>query len=126
MNTLLAVAAGGAIGASARYLFSAQALRWLGPDFPWGTLGVNIIGSLIMGLLIEVLALKVSASAELRSFLTTGILGGFTTFSAFSLDVANLIERKDGLLAAFYAVGSVGGAVLALFIGLWIARWVLA
>ncbi|MEX0838927.1 MAG: fluoride efflux transporter CrcB, partial [Parvibaculum sp.] len=118
MNSLFAVAAGGAIGASARYLFNLQALRLLGPNFPWGTFGVNIIGSMLMGFAAGAFALKYDLSPEMRSFLTTGVLGGFTTFSAFSIDTANMIERGDAALAGFYMFGSVAGAVGALFVGL--------
>lgn len=126
MNSIVAVAAGGAIGATARYLFNLQMLRAMGPNFPWGTFGVNLIGSLIMGLLVGAFALKFNASQEVRNFLMTGILGGFTTFSTFSLDAAVMIERHDYALAGLYMVGSMAGAVLCLFIGLWVARLVLA
>lgn len=126
MNSLFAVALGGAIGASGRYLFNLQMLRVMGPNFPWGTFGVNLIGSLIMGLLAGAFALKFNASQEMRSFLMTGILGGFTTFSAFSLDAAVMMERHDYALAGLYMFGSVAGAVLCLFIGLWVARLALA
>jgi CrcB protein len=97
----------------------------LGMSFPWGTFIVNILGSLLMGVLIEAIALRFSVSNETRTFLATGILGGFTTFSSFSLDVAVLAERKDyGLLAA-YLGGSVGLGILALFAGMGIARAIL-
>ena len=122
MKMLLAVALGGAFGATGRYLFAAQALRIMGPGFPWGTLGVNVVGSFVMGMLVEGLALRFQVSPEVRVFLVTGVLGGFTTFSAFSLDVSLMIEKKELALAALYAFGSLGGAVLALFLGLWIAR----
>lgn len=122
MNTVFAVAAGGAIGATARHLFNLQMLRLFGPSFPWGTFGVNLIGSLVMGLCVGAFALRFDLSPEARSFITTGVLGGFTTFSAFSLDAANMIERGDFGLSALYMAGSVAGAVGALFIGLWIAR----
>ncbi|MDP2123845.1 MAG: fluoride efflux transporter CrcB [Parvibaculum sp.] len=122
MNHLFAVAIGGAIGASGRYLLNTQMLRLLGPNFPWGILTINVVGSLAMGLLAGAFALKYDLSPEMRSFLTTGILGGFTTFSAFSLDAANMIERGDIGLAGLYMAGSVVGAVGALFVGLWIAR----
>ncbi len=122
MNTLLAVAAGGAIGAGARHLFGLQMLRLFGPNFPWGTFGVNIVGSLLMGLLAGLFALKIDLSPELRSFLTTGILGGFTTFSAFSLDAVNMLERGDIGLAFAYMGGSVVLGVGALFLGLVIIR----
>ena len=122
MNTFLAVAAGGAIGAGARHLFNLQMLRLLGPGFPWGTFGVNVIGSLAMGLLAGLFALKLDLSPEARSFLTTGLLGGFTTFSAFSLDAMNMLERGDVGLAFAYMGGSVFLSVGALFLGLFAVR----
>mgnify|MGYP003627938950 CR=1 FL=1 len=122
MNTILAVAAGGAIGAAGRHLFNQQMFRLFGPNFPWGTFGVNIIGSLVMGLVVGFFALKFEPSAEIRSFIATGMLGGFTTFSAFSLDAANMIERGQTGIAAFYIGGSVALSLAALFLGLWIAR----
>lgn len=125
MNSIFAVAVGGAIGSAARYLFNLQMMRAFGPDFPWGTLGVNLIGGFVMGLLAEAFALRFNVPAEMRSFLLTGVLGGFTTFSAFSLDIGNMLERHDVALAAGYALASVGGSVLALFLGLWLARAVL-
>jgi len=126
MKMILSVALGGAVGASARYLFAAQMLRLMGPGFPWGTLGVNIIGSFAMGVLVELTALRLSIGPEMRVFLVTGVLGGFTTFSAFSLEVANLMERKDAGMALVYALGSVGGSVLGLFAGLWLVRSLLS
>lgn len=122
MNTLFAVAAGGAIGAGARHLFNVQMLRFFGPSFPWGTFGVNVIGSLLMGLLVGLFALKLDLSPEMRSFLTTGILGGFTTFSAFSLDAVNMLERGDMSLGLAYMSGSVVFSVGALFVGLALVR----
>ncbi|MEQ9520174.1 MAG: CrcB family protein, partial [Parvibaculum sp.] len=92
----------------------------------WGTLGVNVLGSFAMGLLVEMLALRFNVSPEIRVFLVTGLLGGFTTFSAFSLDVSLMMQKGEMMLAAFYTAGSVGGSVLAFFLGLWIARMVLA
>lgn len=126
MNTLFAVALGGAVGASGRYLFNLQAMRLMGMGFPWGTLGVNIIGSFIMGILAESLALRFNVSAEMRSFLMTGVLGGFTTFSAFSLDAGVMIERNDFALAGLYIAASVVGSIAALFLGLYAVRTVLA
>ncbi|MEQ8327058.1 MAG: fluoride efflux transporter CrcB [Parvibaculum sp.] len=122
MNTLLAVAAGGAIGAGARHLFNLQMLRLFGPNFPWGTFGVNVIGSLLMGLAVGLFALKLDLSPEARSFVTTGVLGGFTTFSAFSLDAMNMIERGDTGLALAYMGGSVALGLAALFAGLLLMR----
>ncbi|MCZ6721755.1 MAG: fluoride efflux transporter CrcB [Alphaproteobacteria bacterium] len=130
MKTVLAVAFGGAIGALGRYYAVGWAERllnhWLGPGFPYGTLAVNIIGSFALGVLVESLALAFSIAPELRLLLVVGMLGGFTTFSAFSLDVVLLIERGDSLRAAFYVLGSVGLSVGGLFAGLRVMRWVLA
>ena len=122
VKTALMVALGGAVGALARYMVGVGAMRFIGAGFPWGTLIVNIVGSLIMGLLIAAFALRYSVSNEMRAFLTVGILGGFTTFSAFSLDFAVLMERKDYGLAVLYLGSSVGLSILALFVGLSIAR----
>jgi CrcB protein len=119
---LLMAAIGGAVGAGARYLVGVGALRLLGSGFPWGTLIVNVVGSLIMGLIIASVALKYSISNEMRTLLSTGVLGGFTTFSAFSLDFAVLMERKAQGLAMAYLGASVGLSILALFAGLYIAR----
>lgn len=126
MNSLFAVAVGGAVGASGRYLFNLQMMRLLGPNFPWGTFGVNIIGSFIMGVIAESLALRFNVSSEVRSFLMTGVLGGFTTFSAFSLDAGNMIERNDWGMAGLYVSASVIGSIAALFLGLYAVRTVLA
>ena len=119
--TLLA-AGGGAIGAAGRFLVGAAALRFFGFGFPWGTLIVNVLGSFAMGLLIGFLALRVTGSESFRVFLAVGVLGGFTTFSAFSLDVVSLVERKAHGLALFYAGTSVIVSILALVAGMWIAR----
>ncbi|MVA97520.1 fluoride efflux transporter CrcB [Nitratireductor sp. CAU 1489] len=122
MKDIAIIAAGGAIGASLRHLTGVLFLRLLGPGFPWATLTVNIVGGFAMGLLVELLARRVGASPELRLFMATGLLGGFTTFSAFSLEVALLWERGALCLAALYLAASVIGAVGALFCGLWLAR----
>ena len=122
MKMLLLAAAGGAIGAAGRYLVSMAALRWFGYGFPWGTVTVNVLGCFLMGILIELLALKYSASNEVRIFLATGILGGFTTFSAFSLDFAVLYERREVAAALTYAGASVVLSILALFAGLSLIR----
>lgn len=122
MKMVLMAALGGAVGAAGRYLVGVVAMRLLGSGFPWGTLIVNVAGCLIMGLLIEAFALRYSVSNEIRTLLATGILGGFTTFSAFSLDFAVLMERKAHGLAVLYLGASVGLSILALFVGLSIAR----
>lgn len=125
MKLLLFACLGGAIGSGARHLVNIGFGRWLGGGFPWATLTVNVVGGLLMGLLIEAIALRFNGSPELRTFLATGILGGFTTFSAFSLEVATMIERGDFTVAAIYVVASVLISILALFAGLSIARAVL-
>ena len=122
MQHLFIVALGGALGSGMRHLVNLAALRLFGPAFPWGTLAVNIAGSFIMGLFVELLARRFGGSAELRLFIATGILGDFTTFSAFSLDVAVLYERGAVAQAAFYVAASIVVAVLALFLGMWLGK----
>ena len=122
MLHLLLVAIGGAIGAAMRHLANLLALRLVGPNFPWGTLAINVLGSLAMGLFVGLLARRFGGSTELRLFVATGILGGFTTFSAFSLDFATLWERGATISAFGYAFASVISAILALFLGMWLAR----
>jgi len=126
MNMYLAIALGGALGATGRFFVTSTIGRMIGHGFPWGTVIVNVVGSFIMGALISFMAIKWSTSAEMRAFLTTGILGGFTTFSAFSLDFATLIERKENLAALGYAAGSVGLSILAVFAGLVLMRTILS
>ena len=122
MFQLLLVAAGGAVGDSLGHLVNLASLRLVGPGFPWGTMAVNVAGSFAMGVFVELLARRFNASNELRLFIATGVLGGFTTFSAFSLDFAVLWERGAALPALAYAITSVVGSILALFLGLWLAR----
>lgn len=118
----LAVGAGGAVGAMGRHLVGVWALKLMGVGFPWGTLTVNVVGSFLIGVLVETLALRFHATPELRLFLVTGVMGGFTTFSSFSLDIGLLIEKKQNLLAAVYAFGSLALGVAALFFALWLVR----
>ena len=119
---LLLVALGGALGACARYLVGRWSLVTFGPGLPLGTLLVNISGGLAMGLLAGWLGRQASDSEQLRLLVGVGVLGGFTTFSAFSLEVVTMIERGDMMWALAYALASVTGAVLAVFAGLWLAR----
>jgi len=126
MITVLWVAMGGAVGAAGRYLVAMQALRFFGPGFPWGTFAVNTLGSLAMGMLAGLFAHRMQVSTEIRMFLMTGVLGGFTTFSAFSLDVSVLVARKDYMMSALYIIGSVSLSVAALFVGLRLARMLFA
>lgn len=124
MTRLLLVALGGAIGASARYGLGLAALR-LAPNaaWPWGTFAANVIGGLLMGLLTGWLALRGGAGQEtVRLFAAVGVLGGFTTFSAFSLETLLMIERRQWALAGGYVGLSVILSVAALFVGLMIAR----
>ena len=122
MYQILLVALGGAIGASLRHLSGLAALRLLGTDFPWGTAFVNVVGSFLMGLFIEALARRYGVSNEMRLFVATGFLGGFTTFSSFSLDAVVLMERGSAGMAFLYVVGSVMVGIAALFAGLAVAR----
>ncbi|MEM7621340.1 MAG: fluoride efflux transporter CrcB [Pseudomonadota bacterium] len=122
MIGLFYAAAGGAIGAASRYLIGVWMLRLLGSGFPWSTLLVNITGAFLMGLLIEMATLRMSLSQEMRIFLITGILGGFTTFSAFALDFAVLWQRQAFFAACAYAGTSVVMSIGALFLGLKLAR----
>jgi CrcB protein len=119
---LLFVMVGGALGSAARYLTGRATLAWFGPDFPYGTLAVNLVGGLLMGVLAAALTRAGDLAEPWRLFLGVGVLGGFTTFSAFSLDVVTMIERGALGTALFYALISVIGSVLALFAGLTAAR----
>jgi CrcB protein len=122
VGTVLWVAAGGAVGSAARYLSMSFIGQAAGTAFPWGTLFVNIAGSFVMGLLVELGALIWQPSADIRAFLAVGMLGGFTTFSTFSLDVAVMAERHDWLVAALYIVLSVSLSVGALFLAMALVR----
>ena len=121
--TTLFVALGGAIGAALRYLTNVGAPRLFGFGFPYGTLAVNIIGSAAMGVLVVVLAHK--GGTRFAPFLMTGVLGGFTTFSAFSLDAVTIYQRGEVFAAAGYVLISVLAAIAALVIGMLIGRAVI-
>ncbi|MBF0356274.1 MAG: fluoride efflux transporter CrcB [Alphaproteobacteria bacterium] len=123
---ILVVAFGGALGSVARYLGMIGIGVWLGQNFPWGTLIVNVLGSAMMGLLIEGSALRWNIGPELRAFLTVGILGGFTTFSTFSMDVALLVERNEFASAGLYILVSVLASVGALFATMYLVKQVMA
>jgi CrcB protein len=123
MQPLLLVMAGGAVGAGARHLVGRATLVLFGPGVPWGTLTVNLVGGLLMGLLAGTLA-RTGGSETWRLLLGTGVLGGFTTFSAFSLDVVTIAERGQLGVAALYVLASVAGAIVALVGGLALARTV--
>jgi fluoride exporter len=122
MRLLLLASAGGAIGAGARYLVHLGIARLVGTSFPWATLSINVLGCLLMGVVVEILVLRLDGSPELRTFLAAGILGGFTTFSAFALDVVALISRHEPVAAVLYASASVTLSILGLYLGLVLAR----
>ena len=118
----LIVFLGAGIGGALRHGVNVAATRQFGLGFPFGTLIVNIVGSFAMGLLAGYFSFRPGVSQHMRLFLTTGILGGFTTFSAFSLDTALLVERHSYGLAAGYVVGSIAAGLSALFFGLALFR----
>ncbi len=117
------VALGGAIGAVLRFWLGGMLLRLAGPGWPWGTLAANVLGGFAMGLLVGWLAARADGNgAALRLFLGVGLLGGFTTFSAFSLDLLGMLERRDLAGALLYAGVSVLASVVALAAGLALMR----
>jgi CrcB protein len=123
MPVLLQVALGGAIGASLRYLSGVVALRLLGGGFPYGTMFVNILGSFLMGFAAFYMLERMDGSfGRFAPFIMTGVMGGFTTFSAFSLDALFLIERSRFMAAGIYMGGSIALAMLALVVGIALAR----
>jgi CrcB protein len=125
IGTLASVALGGALGASLRYLFGIGVFRFLGPQtFPVAILSVNVLGSFLMGVFVVLAAQR--GLNHLSPFVMTGLLGGFTTFSAFSLEAVTLYERGDIGLAVAYIAASVVLSVLGLMLGLFVARGLLS
>ena len=122
MLGFLYVALGGAIGSVARYGVNIGAQQLLGHEFPWATFIVNVVGSFVMGFLVVFLNAKYAGQPELRLFLTTGVLGGFTTFSAFSIDFFGLMQRGEALMAILYVLASVVISLLAVFAGYMVSR----
>ncbi len=123
---IIAVALGGGLGAVGRYLLSGAVNQaTLDSGFPWGTLSANVLGSFIMGAVVESASLVWQPSPELRAFITAGVLGGFTTFSSFSLDFAQLTEIGELGAAMAYLLASVSLSILALFLGFYVMRVVL-
>lgn len=122
MRLLLLAGLGGALGSAARYGIGVLIVRLTGPGYPWSTLLVNIVGCAAMGLFVTWLGLRSPHSHELRVFVATGVLGGFTTFSAFALDFAGLMDRGESTAAWLYLAASVGLSILGLYAGLALAR----
>lgn len=122
MNTWLLVAVGGATGSVARYGFSLGATRWLGAAFPFGTLGVNTLGSFLAGLLYVLITQRLAAQEEWRSLLLIGVLGGFTTFSAFSLETIRLMESGRASSAMANVALNLGLGFGACIAGWWLGR----
>jgi len=124
MPPLVYVMLGGAVGAGFRYQIGAIALRNLGPGFPWGTWIINLLGGLLMGVLAGTLSRQFTPEQgePLRLLMGVGVLGGFTTFSAFSLEAANMLLRGQLMLATAYVVSSAAGAIMFVFVGLFLTR----
>jgi CrcB protein len=122
LTQLIAIAAGGAAGALFRFWVSSGVYQLLGRGFPYGTLAVNVLGSLVMGFLYVLFLERLSASPELRGALLIGFLGAFTTFSTFSIETLNLIEQAELLKAGLNAVLSVCICILACWFGLVLGR----
>ncbi|MDF2384578.1 fluoride efflux transporter CrcB [Nostoc ellipsosporum NOK] len=122
MPALLLVMLGGAFGSGARFLTGKLTLAWFGPNYPWGTLAVNLIGGFLMGVFVGTLAKLGQGGEQWRLLIAVGVLGGYTTFSAFTLDLMNMIQRGDYGMGLAYVLASVVGSALALFAGLSILR----
>lgn len=122
MLNIVLVAIGGAIGSVARYLVGVWGVKLAGPNFPWGTITVNVVGAFLIGLMVEMVARRFDASSEVRVFIVTGIIGGFTTWSSFTLDAVVLFERGDLGLAAVYMLASLVVSFAAIFAGLALGR----
>ena len=118
LKSYLIVFIGGGLGAALRHGVNRASLAYLGPTFPYGTLFVNTVGGFLMGILAELFLLKGGDSSQFRLFFATGILGGFTTFSAFSLDAALMWQRSDYAALGTYVVSSVVMSIVALFFGM--------
>lgn len=119
---LVYVALGGAFGSVCRYLMMSGVGHWLGREFPYGTLMVNILGSFLLGVMIGLIAAMLPRGRELHALVAVGALGGFTTFSTFAMDIYILTERGQMMEAALYTAASVGISVLAFFAGMWMFR----
>lgn len=126
MGRVLLVAAGGAIGSALRYLVATVTLAWLGPSFPWGTLVVNLVGSFLIGLVQQLATEALVLSEETRLFLTTGVMGGLTTYSAFSYESVRLFETGAAWQAWFNIVLTTAACLTLCFLGLTAGRVLMA
>ena len=117
MNMFLAIAVGGAIGAVLRHAVSTGMYNWLGMGFPWGTLAVNVLGSVALGAVVEAGASTLKLTPELRALIATGFLGAFTTFSTFALDAANLFDRQAMISGILYVGLSVSLCIGGFYLG---------
>ena len=124
MNYLL-VFIGGGFGAACRYGVSLLSARLFGTGFPAGTLGINLLGALLMGILVEYALIKGNFPPHLKLLLATGVLGGFTTFSTFALEIIELFQRGQTIAAISYALGSIIAGAAAVLLGMWLVRQVL-
>jgi fluoride exporter len=124
MKTILFVAAGGSVGAVLRYLISGWVYQLLGHGFPWGTLVVNAVGSLLMGMVFFLFSERIMISPDLRMAILVGCLGAFTTFSTFSIETMNLIESGANFLALLNIIVSVVLCISAVWLGMWLARMI--
>lgn len=122
MNQTLSIAAGGALGALLRFWMSGAVYAWLGRGFPYGTLAVNVLGSLLMGFLYILMLERMSLGPEWRAFVLVGLLGAFTTFSTFSIETLNLLQQADYLKAVLNMAVSVLACVAAALLGVMLAR----
>ncbi len=126
MQTWIAIAFGGAAGAVSRWLMTAGVQRWLGRDFPWGTLSVNVLGSFAMGLLALLFIERLDPGPALRLGVLVGFLGAFTTFSTFAVETVDLVQDEAPLRALLYVFASVGTCVIAALAGMLVARQLIA
>ncbi len=121
-SRFLLIFLGGGLGSVSRFACSSLAGRVMGLQFPYGTLAVNLIGAFLIGIIVELMALKLSAPDHMRLLLVTGFLGGFTTFSAFSLETALMLQRGDYRQMLCYVLASVIGTVALVLCGTWLVR----